>query len=89
MVTGHLCTGPFSFILTAFIDDVIDLNPTIMLELSSPPGLTYLLVPSSRKGMSVLKRRRIAQIKELVVELTSLALLLIAAVKLILHELAK
>ena len=39
--------------------------------------------------MSVLKRRRIAQIKELVVELTSLALLLIAAVKLILHELAK
>jgi len=39
--------------------------------------------------MSVLKRRRIAQFKELVVGLTSLALPLIAAVKLILYELAK
>jgi len=67
---------------------LIHLNPTIMLKFNFSPGSDHLLV-SHPKGESVSKRSRISQIKEVVVELTSLALLLIAAVKLILHELAK
>lgn len=59
-----------------------------MLKFSFSPGSDHLPV-SHPRGVSVSKRRRISQIKEVVVELTSLALLLIAAVKLILHELAK
>jgi hypothetical protein len=55
----------------------------------SPPGLTRLAtaVGVFFGGEMRKKRRDLSQVKELIIELTSIILLLIAAVKLILYEL--